>query len=163
MTTPQQLAKHLRDFYNGGNWTAVNLKDTLNGISWEQAVTKVHDFNTIAMLVFHMNYYVDAVIKVFKGSALKASDKYAFDVPPIKSESDWQQLKDRVFSQAEEFAALIESMDENKLPEVFEDPKYGTYFRNIAGIIEHAHYHLGQIMLIRKILQVPSPFQTETS
>ena len=61
MTTPQQLAKHLRDFYNGGNWTAVNLKDTLEGITWQQAVTKVHDFNTIAMLVFHINYFVGSV------------------------------------------------------------------------------------------------------
>jgi uncharacterized damage-inducible protein DinB len=162
MTTPQQLAKHLRDFYNGGNWTAVNLKDTLEGITWEQAVTKVHDFNTIAMLLFHINYYVDAVIKVFQGNTLKASDKYAFDVKPITSEKDWQQLKDHVFSQAEVFAALIESMDEKKLPEVFEDAKYGTYFRNILGIIEHAHYHLGQIMLIKKILNVPSPIQSET-
>lgn len=163
MTTPQQLAKHLRDFYNGGNWTAVNLKDTLEGITWQQAVAKVHDFNTIAMLLFHINYYVDAVIKVFEGDKLKASDKYAFDVQPINSDSDWQQLKSHVFKQAEVFARLIETMDEKKLPEVFEDQKYGTYYRNIAGIIEHAHYHLGQIMLIKKILNVPSHLQTETS
>lgn len=162
MTTTQQLAKHLRDFYNGDNWTAVNLKDTLEGITWEQSVTKVHDFNTIAMLVYHINYYVDAVIKVFQGSQLKANDKYAFDLHPITSDNDWQQLKKHVSSQAEVFAALIESMDEKKLPEVFEDPKYGTYFRNIAGIIEHAHYHLGQIMLIKKILHVLSRIQAET-
>jgi len=30
--------------------------------------------------------------------------------------------------------------------------KYGNYFRNIVGVIEHIHYHLGQIVLIKKIL-----------
>jgi hypothetical protein len=28
--------------------------------------------------------------------------------------------------------------------------KYGNYYRNIHGIIEHIHYHLGQIVLIEK-------------
>ena len=32
-------------------------------------------------------------------------------------------------------------------------PKYGTYARNIHGMIEHAHYHLGQIALIKKMIQ----------
>jgi hypothetical protein len=31
--------------------------------------------------------------------------------------------------------------------------KYGNYFRNIAGVVEHTHYHLGQIALIKKLLK----------
>ena len=30
--------------------------------------------------------------------------------------------------------------------------KYGNYFRNLTGIIEHLHYHLGQIVLIKKLI-----------
>ena len=30
--------------------------------------------------------------------------------------------------------------------------KYGTYYRNFHGLIEHAHYHLGQIVLIKKLV-----------
>ncbi|HAI83731.1 MAG TPA: DUF1572 domain-containing protein, partial [Chitinophagaceae bacterium] len=29
----------------------------------------------------------------------------------------------------------------------------GTYYRNILGLIEHTHYHLGQIALIKKIIR----------
>ena len=60
MNTPKQIAKCLRDVYGGQNWTAVNLKDTLKDVSWQQAIGKVDNLNTIAMLVFHINYYVDA-------------------------------------------------------------------------------------------------------
>lgn len=155
MTTPQQLAKQLRDVYFGGNWTAVNLKDTLADIHWQQAVTKVYNLNTIAALVFHINYYVDGVIKVLQGEPLKSNDKFSFDLQPIPSEDDWQKLVTRVFSQAELFAGQIENLDEQKLFEVFQDEKYGNYFRNLSGIIEHAHYHLGQIVLISKILNEP--------
>lgn len=47
----------------------------------------------------------------------------------------------------------LETLDEAKLFEDFADPKYGNYYRNLHGIIEHTHYHLGQIVLIKKLLK----------
>ena len=87
-----------------------------------------------------------------QGRPLKASDKYSFDLQPITSDADWQKLIGHVFSQAEIFAQEIEKLDETKLFEVFADPKYGDYFRNLMGVVEHAHYHLGQIVIIKKML-----------
>lgn len=77
MTLIEQIAKHFRAVHFGGNWTSVNLKDTLAGINWQEATAKLYNLNTIASLVFH---------------------------------------------------------------------------RNLHGIIEHTYYHLGQIVLIKKIL-----------
>jgi hypothetical protein len=152
MTIPQQIAKHLREVYNGGNWTAVNMKDTLSGITWQQATTKIHNLNTVAALVFHINYYISAVLKVLEGQPLKASDKYSFDLPSINSEEDWQKLIAKSFAEAEQVANLIEKLDEKILDVQFQDPKYGNYYRNLAGLIEHAYYHMGQIMLQKKIM-----------
>src|SRR5829696_6000849 len=101
MNASQQLAKHVRDVYNGGNWTSVNLKDTLTGISWQQATTKIYNLNTIAALVFHINYYVDAILMVFKGWPLNASDKFSFDLKAVTSEEDWTKLVSYVFNQAD--------------------------------------------------------------
>ena len=147
-----QIAKHFRDVHFGGNWTTSNLKDQLEGLNWQQATTKVYSFNTIATLVFHINYYVDAVLKVLEGGALDASDKFSFDLPPIASEEDWQQLKNKALHQAEAFAKRIETLAEESLFEDFTDAKYGNYYRNLHGIIEHTHYHLGQIALIKKVV-----------
>ena len=152
MNTAKQIAKNLRDFYSGNNWTAVNLKNTLQDVSWQQAIAKVADLNTIAMLVFHINYYVDAALSVLNGKPLTASDKFSFDVQPINADEDWQKLKGYVFSQSEVLASEIEKLEDSKLFEVFADAKYGNYFRNLMGIVEHAHYHLGQIVLIKKML-----------
>jgi hypothetical protein len=152
MNTPRQIAKNLRDLYNGGNWTGVSLKDGLKDVSWKQAVAKAGNLNTIAMLVFHINYYVDAGLSVLQGHPLTASDKYSFDLQPVTSEEDWQKLVGHVFSQAELMAEEIEKLDESKLAEIFGDEKYGTYFRNLMGVVEHAHYHLGQIVIIKKML-----------
>jgi hypothetical protein len=152
MTFSNEVAKHLREVFFGGNWTAVNLKESLSGVNWQQAVQKIHNLNTIAALVFHINYYISAVLKVFKGEELQASDKFSFDVEPIKNEEDWQKLVSKAFTEAELFASEIENIDDYKMLQDFGDGKYGNYYRNIVGIIEHTHYHLGQIVLIKKIL-----------
>jgi uncharacterized damage-inducible protein DinB len=152
MNLPAQMAAHFKQVFFGGNWTSVNLKETVQGINWQQATTTVHGFNSIAALVYHINYYVSAVKKVFEGETLDASDKFSFDLPSITSETDWQKLLDKTFADAESFAGLVEQLPEDKMGEIFVDEKYGTYYRNIHGIIEHTHYHLGQITLIKKIL-----------
>ena len=152
MTITSQIAKHFREVHFGGNWTSVNLKDSLADISWEQATTKVESLNTIAALVFHINYYVSAILQVLRGGSLDAHDKYSFDVPPIQSQEDWEKLLAKTWKDAEAFITLVEQLSENKLSETFADEKYGNYYRNLHGVIEHTHYHLGQIILVKKLL-----------
>jgi hypothetical protein len=104
------------------------------------------------MLVYHINYYVSAVLKVLQGESLDASDKYSFDLSPIQSHEDWEKLLNKTWTDAENFANLVEQLPESKLWETFVNEKYGNYYRNIHGVIEHCHYHLGQIVLIKKML-----------
>ena len=152
MNLSKQTAKQFREVYFGGNWTAVNLKESLDNVTWQQATTKVHSFNTIAVLVYHTTYYVSAVLKVLQGKPLEAKDAYSFNHPPILAQQDWEELLNKTWTDAEHLARLIELLPESRLWENFSDEKYGNYYRNIHGIIEHTHYHLGQIILIKKML-----------
>ena len=152
MELTAQLAKHFRDVHTGGNWTTSNLKDNLENVSLKIATTRIGNFNTIAVLVFHMNYYVSAILNVFRGTPFKAHDKYSFDLPLLNSEDDWQKLVKKTFSEAEELAVYIEKLPPEKLFEPFVDPKYGNYLRNLLGVTEHNHYHLGQIAIIKKMV-----------
>ncbi|WP_026705465.1 hypothetical protein [Flavobacterium soli] len=153
MNLPQQIAKHLRDVYFGGNWSVSNLKDTLSDVNWQHATQQIHSFNTIAVLTYHVGYFVSAVAEVLEGKPLNAKDEYSFLHPPIESEEDWQQLLEKTWADAEKFANLIEQLPESIFFEDFIDEKYGNYYRNLSGIIEHLHYHLGQIVIIKKMVQ----------
>lgn len=156
MHQPTIIADHIKQVYFGGNWTAVNLKDTLNGVNWEMATRKVASFHTIAELVFHMNYFVTVILKVLHGGPLEGNDAVSFDCPPINSQADWEALQKRVYTDVESFAELVTALPEQQLWELVGDKKYGSYYRNLHGIVEHCHYHLGQIVLIKKyFLQGP--------
>ncbi|MEO6759406.1 MAG: hypothetical protein ABIO24_08120 [Saprospiraceae bacterium] len=93
------------------------------------------------------------VFFILLGGSLDTKDKFSFDHPPIESDEDWQKMLDKIWSEAEDFAALIAQLPESRPGEDFIDPKYGSYYRNLQGIIEHVHYHLGQIVVLKKILR----------
>jgi len=154
MSTSLQLAKRFREVILDGKWIAnTNFKDQLSDISWEQATKKIADLNTIAMLTFHIDYYIAGLINVFEGGDLEIRDKYSFDLPPVESQLQWEELLHKLWSDSEKFADLLEKIPDSKMNEVFVDEKYGTYLRNIDGMIEHAYYHLGQISLIKKLIK----------
>lgn len=153
MNVTGQIAKQFREVHFGGNWTDVNLKDALETVTWQQATTKVMSFNTIAVLVYHMNYYVNVAMKVLQGLPLDAHDKYSFNLPPVESQQDWESLINKTWTDVENFAVLLEKFPDDKLGDVFIADKYGNYYRNFHGIIEHCHYHLGQIVLLKKMVQ----------
>ena len=161
MTLPMQIAKHFREVFFGGNWTSVNLKDSLEDVSLKQAITKHGDFNTIATLVFHINYYISIVTKVLEGGELEGNDKLSFDTPSFSSEEEWKEYLENCWKKAARFSSLVEELPGEKIWENFAGEKYGNYYRNLSGIIEHTHYHLGQIVLLKKIFKKENEYDKE--
>lgn len=153
MSLAEQIANQFREVQLNGHWVSTNLKTQLSDVSLEQATTKIGSLNTIAALTFHINYYVAGIIQVFEGGSLDIRDKFSFDLPPLESPEDWDKLRNKSWKDAERFAELVEQMSNDQLMSGFVDEKYGNYYRNIQGMIEHSYYHLGQIVLIKKLLK----------
>ncbi|MCF8237756.1 MAG: DinB family protein [Saprospiraceae bacterium] len=153
MTPAQQLATRFREVILNGTWIAnTNFQDQLSAVPWDQASRRIGTLNSIAMLTFHIHYYIAGVLNVFTGGDLVIRDKYSFDLSPIHSREDWDVLRHKLVTDAEQFADHVQEMTDEKLESVFMDAKYGTWRRNIEGIIEHSYYHLGQVSLIRKLV-----------
>lgn len=155
MTLNEQIAKQLKDLFLSGQWigTNLNLKAQLDDVDIDMANTKYESLNTIALLAFHLNYYLEGVMNVFKGGTLDIRDKYSYDMPPITSQHEWDTMRENIYRNAEYLVYLVEQMPMSQLNDAFTDEKYGTYLRNLMGILEHSYYHLGQIVLIKKLLR----------
>jgi hypothetical protein len=151
MKLNKYLANRLKEIFTEGKWVlGTNFKEQIIDLDWKQATQKIDDFNTIADLTFHIDYYIAGVAKVLEGGTLAIRDKFSFDSPPIKSEQDWKNLINKFCADSEKFIELVENMSDESLLADFVDKQYGTYYRNIDVMIEHTYYHLGQIILIKK-------------
>lgn len=152
-TQSNQIANRFREVILNGMWIAnTNFKDQLSGLNWKIATSKVNQLNTIADLAQHVHYYISGVLNVFNGGDLEIKDKFSFDFPPVQSQDEWNNFLNKFWNDSEQFALKVEAMSDDKLNDAFVDEKYGTYRRNIEAMIEHSYYHLGQIILIKKML-----------
>ena len=148
-----KIANRFREVILNGTWIAnTNFKNQLIDSSYELANKKVGNLNTIGILTRHINYYINGINNVFAGGTLDIRDKFSFDFPEIESQTHWKSILDELWNNAEQFANFVEKLPENKLDEDFVEEKYGTYQRNIDAMIEHSYYHLGQIVLLKKMI-----------
>jgi len=153
MSFSKQIAQHIRQVHFGGNWTVTNLKDLVADVTWQQATTKIDSCNTILGLTYHINYFVKAQLDVLNGKPLTAKDKFSYDHPALQNDKEWHTFLNQLWDDAENFAIKIEALSDSQLNTAFVDIKYGSYYRNLHGVIEHFHYHLGQISILKKLIQ----------
>ncbi|MBT33742.1 MAG: DUF1572 domain-containing protein [Thalassobius sp.] len=153
MTRSKFIADRLNEVLLNGYWIAnTNCKAQIESLNWKQAIYTVENLNSIAALTYHINYYLAGILNVFNGGDLEIRDKFSFDLPTITSEEEWRKLISTFCSNSEKFIEHVENMDDSILDKPFVNEKYGTYQRNIEGVIEHCYYHLGQISLIKKLI-----------
>jgi len=147
------IANRLREVLLNGHWIAnTNYQEQLGDISWEQAILKINNLNTIAALTYHINYYLKGLLAAFETGKLEINDKYSFDLPEIVNKNDWDKLRSDFLLNAALFTDKVEQLNAEIFDKPFFDEKYGSYLRNIEGVVEHSYYHLGQIVLIKKII-----------
>lgn len=158
MNRNQRIAHRLSEVLLNGTWIAnTNFKTQIKSIDYKEATYKLDNLNTVAALTFHINYYLEGILNVFNGGALNIKDTHSFNVPAIHTQEEWEVLLHSFLSNSEKFIVLVSSMDEALLDTIFVNERYGTYERNIEGVIEHCYYHLGQVVLIRKLIATQHP------
>ena len=152
METVSTLTNRLKEVLIDGQWVSgTNFKKEIENMSWQNAITPVANLNSVAAIVWHIEYYLKGVTNVLKGGSLDIKDKFSFDTPDFKSQTDWENLKVSFFKSCNTYISLITKLSKDQLNATFVDEKYGDYHRNVNAMIEHCYYHLGQIVLIKKL------------
>ena len=153
MKITESIAQHITEVHEGGNWTDVNIKDALADVSFKEAatVTKASN-NTIAALVHHISFYNDLVMQRLSGANPVINEANGFDVPSIKNEDDWTKIKERNLQSAQQLANSVLQFEEKNIFKLT-PTGFTTHYKTLHGNVEHAHYHLGQIVLLKKLIR----------
>ena len=153
MSITEAIAQHVLDVHEGNNWTEVDLAHTLRDITLAEATTQTAASpNTIAALVRHLAYWNRIMAHRAHGEPAVVSPTNGFDGPTLRSEADWAALCADLMASARELAAAIRSFPEPRL----EEPiilKYSSAYKNMQGAVEHLHYHLGQLVVLKNLLR----------
>lgn len=153
MKITEAIAIQLLEVFEGNNWTDVDVHQTLQEVKWNEAIGVTNASpNTIASILYHIGFYNWVIQQRLKGDNPDINAANGFDVAEIKNEQDWEELKSNVFQSAKELAQAIDTYPEEKLfLPVIKDGS--TFYKSVHGVIEHAHYHLGQIVLLKNLIR----------
>lgn len=153
MKLTDYIAQHIIEVSEGGNWTEVDIKNTLQDVTYEEAtVITLASPNSIAALLHHVSFYNEVVLQRLKGISPVINDANGFDGKPIESESDWLNLKEEALRSAKNLAEAVKQFPEEKLQELSPNSE-NTYYKTLHGVTEHAYYHLGQMMILKKLIR----------
>ncbi len=135
-------------------------------VSAELAGQQVAGFpHSIAELVFHMNYWMDYELHRIRGQRPTYPEHNAESFPPATSlvdGQDWDQLRKRFADLLEDYSALAKSSSEEMQRRIESahavDTKLaGTLEAVLWQMVVHNSYHVGQIAMIRRMLEAWPP------
>ena len=156
MNKSQHLGNKVRAVLLNGHLIAnTNYRAELVEVDFAVVNKKIESLNSLALLAQHVNYYVKGITHVFEHGTLEIRDKYSFDFLELDTPLKWDDFVGEFCFEAETLAELIEALPVDELENHFADKKYGTVEHNIEMMIEHSYYHLGQLVLLKKLVNTP--------
>ena len=150
MSHLEYLATSLENLYNGNPWIDVVFTDHLKRIDARVATQRFSESNCIWQIVNHIIYWNQHVLRYINNEQPEQDgDLPDFYLPENHGEENWQATQHRLQHSVAQMVAAMRSFPADKLDETIPGSEYtaGTYFH---GVVEHAAYHLGQIVLLEK-------------
>ncbi|WP_281232324.1 DinB family protein [Flavobacterium gelatinilyticum] len=152
MSENKRISALYQSIYNGNPWLEVNLADTLKNVNAEQAYRKINpNLNTIWEIVNHLIQWRRNILQRMQGETIITPDHNYF-VPVLDpSEAAWEQSLQTLAKTQEAWNTFFEDFDDADLTKIYVNNGH-TYYEHIHGIIQHDVYHLGQIVILKKML-----------
>ncbi|KWX85725.1 DltD domain-containing protein [Paenibacillus riograndensis] len=148
--TKEVLSNQLLANANDPSWY-VTFTASVQGLSEEEAAWKAdEDSNSIAELVQHLLYWNQTWQTRYREASVQAvpsveSNNHTFAVPPDLS---FEQLQTRLLAVLLDWQSLL---TEAQLAEDVREFPGSQWWEIVGNVTTHNAYHIGQIVLIRKL------------
>jgi uncharacterized damage-inducible protein DinB len=152
MSPKERLIKLVEDHFDGNPWLDVNIMKHLNEINYVDAAIKIGNANSIWQLVYHMMHWRITNMRRVGGMMIPAPNHNFIIQIPNQSKIAWEKLKNDFMKTHYDFVDFLKNFDESKMDEIYEGNGH-TYYEHLQGILIHDAYHLGQIVLLRKLIE----------
>jgi uncharacterized damage-inducible protein DinB len=152
------LRAQLQRSVQGGAWHGPSLRETLEQVSYAQAVARpIAGAHTIAELVHHAAAWMEEVRRRLDGSAPTMPERGDWPSMPPGSEYEWTQWLEDLEGAARALDGALSTFPAARLQEPVgigeRDAPLGSgvsYAAMLNGVIQHNVYHAGQILLLAR-------------
>ena len=144
------LLEQFNACYDENNWF-VSLKTVLDGLTPEQAAWKPHGVeNSIWNTLNHIIFWTERWLQRYRGELNEPQD-VDNDTTFQSDETDWNATLHKLDSVMTEWRDKLEKIDEAKLESPVNEEYKAPWRSPLAQQNIHNAYHIGQILLLRKL------------
>jgi uncharacterized damage-inducible protein DinB len=150
----ERIADQLKRAFDGEAWHGPSLKEAIDGVTVSEAVARpIAGAHSIWELVTHITGWEGVVSRRLNGEAVSEPAEGDFPAPPTEvSDDSWSNLQTQVFERHEQLVAQMAALTETDLRRRIDEKPYPAWFM-AHGAVGHALYHVGQIVLLKKMLK----------
>ena len=153
MKETQRLIQLFEKGYNGSPWIDVNLVDVLQNITPEQAIKKLYpNANSIWEITNHIISWRENVLQRVQGVEIN-TPLHNYFVPLQKGDMTWKQTLKKLEASQKEWIHFLKNLKENEFETIYK-PNGMSYYEHIQGILQHDVYHLGQIVMLSRLIEM---------
>lgn len=150
MSETDFLVDQLKRAFDGEAWHGPALMEILEGVDAHTAAARpLAAGHSIWELVLHVAAWERVISKRIQGQALTLSDEENFGHVRQTDEAQWRQALQTLKTHHDELIRLTSSLKEAQLNERVPGKDYDFRFM-LAGAVQHAAYHGGQIALLKR-------------
>lgn len=151
MENIKRIKKLLSDHYDGAPWIDITIMGTLKSLSAKQAAAQIGELNSIWQIVNHMIEWRKALIgRVMDKPVKHPRNNYISQIKDTSAKAWKDTLKKFERSQKDIITFLNKSGD--PLLEKISPTSGYSYYELVLAILQHDTYHIGQIVLIKKLV-----------
>jgi uncharacterized damage-inducible protein DinB len=150
MSETARIADQLKRAFAGDAWHGPALMEILADVEAPAAAARpISLAHTIWELTLHITAWDGAILRRLAGQAASPSDAENFPKIRDTSESAWRTALENLQRQHQELLRVISDMPDRRLREQVPDKDYDFYFL-LHGTVQHALYHAGQIVMLKR-------------
>jgi uncharacterized damage-inducible protein DinB len=152
MNEQQRITSLFEKLYNGDPWIDLNITSILSSINADGASRRVlSNCNTIWEITNHLISWRQNVLQRVEGNILKTPSHNYFVEVKDTSDRAWTDTLQKLELTQKLWLDFLKTVRVEDFEKLY--PVNGmTYYEHIQGIIQHDAYHLGQIVLLAKLL-----------
>ena len=147
-----KVNKLIKDHYNGNPWIDTTIAATLKQLTAKQAAVKIGELNSIWQIVNHMIMWRTALIARVMDKPISHPDNNYIEEIKDTSAAAWKQTIKKFERSQKDIVTFLRKSDDELLEKVSPSSGY-SYFELVMSIVIHDSYHLGQIVLIKKMME----------
>jgi uncharacterized damage-inducible protein DinB len=152
MLESKRISNLYQSIYNGDPWLDVTLVNTLKDVTAEQAFRKINpNLNTIWEIVNHLIEWRKNILQRVQGKEIITPEYNYFISISDSSEEAWKETLAKLEKTQDQWNTFLTYFDDGDFEKIYINNNH-TYYEHIHGIIQHDVYHLGQIVILKKLV-----------